>query len=271
MKLAFTTLGCPQWDLATIVKRAVEYGFDGVDFRGYLGRIPLPEIPEFTARAAESAALVRAAGLEVPCLSSSAGIAGDPQAALDEIAAYAPICQAFGAPLLRVFGGGDFAEEDRNHAAVRAILTLREAAEIAAHYDFTVVLETHDRWVAGTSLRPIMEAVDSPRVGILWDVHHPYRIAGESPSATWDAVGPWVKYTHVKDSRLDPANPDGHQLCLTGEGDIPLPEIMRVLQAGGYDGWLTLEWEKHWHPEIEEPEVAFPQYVRYMRELINDK
>ena len=87
-------------------------------------------------------------------------------------------------------------------------------------------------------------------------------------AATWEAIGPWVKYTHVKDSRLDPAHPDGYQLCLTGAGDLPLPEIIRVLQAGGYDGWLTLEWEKKWHPELEAPEVAFPGYVKYMRGLL---
>jgi sugar phosphate isomerase/epimerase len=268
MKLAFTTLGCPEWDLSTIAARAMEYGYDGVDFRGYRGRIPLPELPEFTTRAAESAALLHGAGLAIPALSSSACVAGDRQAALGEIAAYARICRSFGAPLLRVFAGGDFVEADRSHAAVNAILTLREAADIVAPYDVTIVLETHDKWVAGASLRPIMEAVDSPRVGVLWDVHHPYRLAGESPAATWEAIGPWVKYTHVKDSRLDPAHPDGYQLCLTGAGDLPLPEIIRVLQAGGYDGWLTLEWEKKWHPELEAPEVAFPGYVKYMRGLL---
>ena len=40
MKIAFMTLGCPNWDLDTIITRGREYGFDGVDFRGYLdGRL----------------------------------------------------------------------------------------------------------------------------------------------------------------------------------------------------------------------------------------
>lgn len=268
MKLAFTTLGCPEWDLPTIVRRAVEYGYDGVDFRGYLGRIPLPEMPEFTTQAAESAALLREAGLQVPGMSSSACVAGDPETALAEIRAYAPLCPAFGAPFLRVFGGGDFAEEDRDAARASAIGTLREAASIAEDYDLTIVLETHDRWITGALLRPILEAVDSPRVGALWDLHHPYRVAGESPAETWAAIGPWVRYTHVKDSRPKPAPDPGYQLCPVGEGDIPLPEMLAVLRAGGYEGWLTLEWEKKWNPEIEEPEIAFPAYLEYMRGLL---
>ncbi len=268
MKLAFTTLGCPEWDLPTIAERAVAYGYDGVDFRGYLGRIPLPELPEFTENAEASAALFREAGLAVPGMSSSANVAGNPETALAEIRAYAPLCRAFGAPFLRVFGGGDFAEEDRPAARESAIRTLRQAVPIAEEYDLTIILETHDRWLTGAVLRPIMEAVDSPRVAILWDLHHPYRLAGESPEDTWAAVGPWVRYTHVKDSRPDPAPDHGYSLCLVGTGDIPLAQMLTVLRAGGYDGWLTLEWEKKWHPEIEEPEVAFPAYVEYIRGLL---
>jgi hypothetical protein len=33
---------------------------------------------------------------------------------------------------------------------------------------------------------------------------------------------------------------------------------------------LSLEWEKKWHPEIEEPEVALPQYVMVMRDYIKE-
>ena len=33
MKIAFATLGCPEWDLETIARSAVEMGFDGVELR----------------------------------------------------------------------------------------------------------------------------------------------------------------------------------------------------------------------------------------------
>jgi hypothetical protein len=52
-----------------------------------------------------------------------------------------------------------------------------------------------------------------------------------------------------------------------GEGDLPLAEFYRTLQGGGYDGFYTLEWEKHWQPQIADPEIAFPQYVRFMTQL----
>ena len=43
--------------------------------------------------------------------------------------------------------------------------------------------------------------------------------------------------------------------------------FVKLMTERGYDGYYSLEWEKMWHPEIEEPEVAFPQYVEYMRKL----
>ena len=41
-----------------------------------------------------------------------------------------------------------------------------------------------------------------------------------------------------------------------------------MLAEGGYKGYYCFEWEKKWHPEIEEPEVAFPHYARTMREYL---
>jgi hypothetical protein len=34
--------------------------------------------------------------------------------------------------------------------------------------------------------------------------------------------------------------------------------------------WLSLEWEKRWHPDIAEPEVAFPQYAALLREYLRN-
>lgn len=51
MKISFTTLGCPNWDLDTICQKGREYGFDGVDFRGYLDSLDITKLPLFTSQA----------------------------------------------------------------------------------------------------------------------------------------------------------------------------------------------------------------------------
>ena len=55
-----------------------------------------------------------------------------------------------------------------------------------------------------------------------------------------------------------------------GEGDLPLGRMLSILHEMGYTGYLSLEWEKKWHPEIEEPEIALPQYARALALMLGD-
>jgi sugar phosphate isomerase/epimerase len=267
MKLAFTTLGCPDWDIDTIIHRAREYGYQGVDFRGYRGAMDIPALPEFSTHLNVTAARFRDAGLEVPGFSSSARIFAAPAEALEEIRAYAAICPAFGAQFIRVFGGA-LGATPRDAAVQQAARTLREAAAIAVDAGATIVLETHDDWIAAQDVAAVLEHADAANAGALWDVHNPYRMRGEAPDDTWRILGRWIKYTHVKDSRRAPESASGYELCLTGAGDIPLAAIVAVLKHGRYSGYLTFEWEKRWHPELPPPEEAFPGYVACMRGLL---
>jgi hypothetical protein len=45
---------------------------------------------------------------------------------------------------------------------------------------------------------------------------------------------------------------------------VPVQGQVKVLAGAGYRGYYCFEWEKKWHPEIAEPEVAFPHYAKTM-------
>jgi hypothetical protein len=49
---------------------------------------------------------------------------------------------------------------------------------------------------------------------------------------------------------------------------VPVREMMEHLARRGYAGAIAVDWEKMWHPEIDGPEVALPQYARVLREYI---
>jgi predicted xylose isomerase-like sugar epimerase len=38
----------------------------------------------------------------------------------------------------------------------------------------------------------------------------------------------------------------------------------------GYKGYFSYEWEKVWHPDLEEPEIAFPEYAEVMTGYLKD-
>jgi hypothetical protein len=43
-----------------------------------------------------------------------------------------------------------------------------------------------------------------------------------------------------------------------------------LLVEHGYRGYYSFEWEKVWHPEIEEPEIAFPDFVRTATQYLKE-
>ena len=269
MKLAFTTLGCPDWDFATIVARAAEYGFDGVDFRGVGGEMDIWKLAEFSSDIAETAARVRDAGLEVPCISSSGRLLQDTdedrRTSIDNVADSARVGQALGATRVRVFGGYN-GDRPYDEALEEAAGVLDTMAREAAKYGVAVLVETHDDWIATDKVCALLDAAVEPNIGAIWDINHPFRAAGEQPEQSWANFGRHVKYLHVKDTAEAADGEKAH--CLMGEGEVPVREIVALLQREGYDGWLAYEWEKQWHPEIADPEVAFPACVKYLRGIL---
>lgn len=268
MKLSVTTLGCPQWDLETIVSRAVEYGFDGVDFRGLEGNMNVYEMKPFTVGREETRSRFEAAGLAISCFSSSMTVASEERAEQNfaELERYVELCQVFGTRYIRAFGG-KLSGRDRSQGVETAARLFERAEPLLRQSGVKLLVETHDDWIRSADVASLLAGASAETVGVLWDVHHPYRMLGERPETTWAVLGPRIAYTHWKDSLPDAGGAGSYQYRFMGEGDVPFADILSVLQAGGYDGWYTLEWEKKWHPELAEPEQAFPQYVRYMREL----
>lgn len=270
MKLAFTTLGCPNWDMDTIISKAVEFGYDGVDFRGYLGEMDIFNLPEFSTNIEDTKRKFKEASLEIPCFSSSVRLVTTSEEELEkfleELRQYARLCKAFNTPFIRVFGG-HIGETSRADALDIVESNLTKMLKIAEENEVYLLLETHDAWTKHEQVTSILERTDSKYFQVLWDTHHPYRMVDETPEETWEALGDRIKYTHWKDSYLTDQTDRGYQLCLLGEGDIPLQQIYQLLKEKNYDGYYTLEWEKVWWPDIEEPEVSFKGYVEYMRSL----
>jgi hypothetical protein len=46
---------------------------------------------------------------------------------------------------------------------------------------------------------------------------------------------------------------------------VPIFEAIDALAKSGYKGYYSFEWEKLWHPEILEPEVALADYPKAMK------
>ena len=260
MRFAFSTLAFPGATLATAVSLGRSWGYAGVELRLVDGQLIDPSM----SATDRSRVKQTVAGLPVVAVDSSVRLTDtEPAPALHR---FLELANEWESPLVRVFGGPLPAEPKPRRARLeKAVGVLEAVIPVADRLGVAVGIETHDDFSASSVVAEVLAMVDSRSVGAVWDSHHPYRM-GELPAEVYDRLGPRLLLAQVKDARRSTAHEGGWQLVLLGEGEVPVQEMLRLLAAGGYDGWVSVEWEKHWHPDIEEPAVALPQHLKLLKE-----
>ncbi len=270
LPIAFSTLGCPQWSWKAILEAADRHGYAGIELRGVAGEMDLPKVPELSgSRLAETRKDLAALGIVISDLGASSRMHEKEPAVrekqLDEGRRFIDLAQALSVPYVRMFGDKLPPEEPKEEVMKRVVEGFQQMAAYAKAAGVTVIIESHGDFTHSSDLALILKSVGSPNFALLWDAHHTFVAGQEAPAFTWKQLGPQVRHTHLKDSV-----PEGteRRYVLTGTGQVPVKEQVQVLATGGYKGFYCFEWEKKWHPEIEEPEIAFPQYAKTMREYL---
>jgi sugar phosphate isomerase/epimerase len=268
--IAFSTLGCPKWPWARVIEQAAQLGYAAIELRGIEGEMDLTTRPELSGgRLAQSVKDLAALDLRISDLGASSRMhESDPArraAQMDEGRRFIDLAHALGAPYVRVFGDQVPKGEEKKAVMARVIAGLRELGDHAKGSGVVVIIESHGDFTDSTTLLELLKGADMPSVALLWDAHHTFVAGKEPPADTFKALRPYIRHTHLKDSRPEGT---GVRYVLTGTGTVPVRETVGVLVRGGYKGYYCLEWEKAWHPEIEEPEVAFPQYAAVMERYL---
>lgn len=266
--LAWSTLGSPGWSFEHTVAQAAASGYTALEVRMLDGEIIPSALP--AERRRQMKAVLRQHNLQIIGLGLSTRFSSpDPverKANVDELRRYLELANELEAPMVRTFGGNVIKGETLAQTIDWVAQGLSDGVATAEAQGVTIVLETHDAFCRGAEVAQVLAQVDSPAVAAVWDIHHPYRM-GEALAETWELIGPRVKHVHIKDGIKQA---DGSwRLVLLGQGELPCQAAIQLLYANGYRGYLSAEWEKKWHPEIEEPEVAMPQHAQVMRQWVS--
>lgn len=269
MKLAFTTLACPDWSLEQAADAALRYGYAGLELRLLDGILLTPGLGAAARRRVRD--VCSQPGLELICVDTSVRIAQPDAAAraaqVRDGLEFIEMAAEWGAPFVRVFGRQP--PEAITQAAIDAATAcLLPLAERAQALGVAVLLETHDTFARGSSVAQVLGSLGGG-AGALWDTLHPYRM-GEPIAETLDLLGSRIQHVHVKDGRKPAIGGPDWELTLLGEGDVPIPDILSQLKHIGYSGWLAVEWEKKWHPELAEPDIALRQHAEALRKYLGD-
>ena len=272
MKLAFSTLGCPDWDISQIVEAAQWLGYDGVELRAISGTLDLLSRPEFTPKQiGNTRAYFANHGIEICCIDTSCTFhATDERERMTQVEtalAHAELAARLGARLIRVFPDkiqpGATREQTRDYIAD----SLRLLAE-RLPAGVQVALETHGDFARAEAAAEIVTLVDHPKVRLIWDVANSVA-AGDSIRHAGRIVKPYLSHVHLRDAR--PVTESEHWLpVLAGRGSVSFVETLAVMETLNYDGYISFEWEKYWHPEIEGPEVALPDFIEAIRKIESD-
>ncbi|MCL2771822.1 MAG: sugar phosphate isomerase/epimerase [Oscillospiraceae bacterium] len=266
MKFSFTNLACPNWNLEEIAAKAAEYGYDGIELRSHSDSTCLYPNPPLSHRKYVRDVFAKH-GIEICGIcaysqfasSDEKNLEQNRQILIDDII----LARDLNVPVVRSFLGENpnlTNEQVIDYAAPY----LNYCADFADLLGIKVAFETHDAWCGGELMKLAFSKITSKGAAVLWDVGNNYE-RGESVKGFFDAVGTKCAHIHMKDLYKDK---DGKtKLCLMGEGEVPVKECLEALRSIDYQGYISFEWEKRWHPDIEEPEIALPQFIEYMKNL----
>jgi len=273
--IAFSTLGCPAWDWSKILDFAHDHGFSAIELRGLEGNMDLPSHPIFIAeRIEQTKKEIHAADLRIACVSSSANLyfedPGKREKELGDARRFIDLASVLGSPYVRVFGGK--AATDKNpvpddETKARVALGLRELGKYSGPRGVTVIIESHDHFTSSATLADVLRAAGTDHVGLLWDAHHTFATSNENPEFTVKELGSWIRHTHLKDST---GSGEDRKYVLTGRGNVPVQRQIAALRKIDYKGFYCFEWEKVWHPDLLDPEIAIADYARVVGQCLGD-
>jgi len=251
MNLSFSTRGWGDLSWDQMLQEAVDMRFGGVEVYNIF---KFPELtdrggPFHAHKVAATIRQLRDLKLKIPCFDTSVDLSSDPEA-------------------VSILTG---VLEDAKNAQVPFVVacalteneelvgeTLEKLLPVAENSGVTLLLKTSGIYADTARLRSMLESFASDWLGALWDMHHPYRDFGESADATIKNLGTYVKHVHLRDSD------EAGDYQLIGEGNMPIPDMIRALGSINYDGFISLEWKPEWMEDLQDREIIFPYYVNYM-------
>lgn len=244
-----------------------DLGYDGIEVRGIENELYAPNSGPFLPVNIEATkATLRDKNIEIPCLTSASYIFDKKniEREMKEGIDYIYLAQNLGVKYVRVLGDEQpYSGENIDIDFVAK--NLKELANYADGRDVTVLIETNGVFADSQALLSLLEKVNKPNVGVLWDIHHPYRYMDEPVKETYDRLKKYIKHIHLKDSLIDEGKVSYKMI---GYGDLPIVEVLELLKSDNYSEYISLEWVKRWDRTLEAPAIAFPHFISYVKRHI---
>lgn len=270
IQFAFSTVACPDWTLEQAAEQAKSMGYAGLELRTLgCGSGKLASDPALSKPDKIKAALINQA-IKPVCLSTSCALhhrdPGKRHAAEHELHEYLETASAIGCPAVRVFGLQVDPGQPRRQALERIAENTAPLLHQAGELGVQLLFENAGSFCSPKDWWWLLELIGNPMVGLCWNI-------ANSVSADINDVGGWVsvstlnsriRLAKVKDTRLG----EGGGFCQLGEGDVGVETFLKRLRGVGYDGWVSVEWDRAWLPKLAPAQEFLPAALEQLNAMM---
>ena len=252
-KISFTTMATPELDIPAQAVVARKYNFDGVDLRVIQkGRGEIP--PDLTQEQADEI-LDQFADIEISSLMCyNKNIANGHEEMVESILNGIRIAKLLKTPLIRIFSGRIETQENLE-ALVMALKTVLERDDSS----IKIGIQNHVNHISALQTVEVCERVNSPRVGII--------LSPDQSVARDEDYVPLLPRAAKHTFQLYVADKNSDKSFVRiGAGIIDNARNLRILRENGFDGYVTLKWEKVWIPELPEYPEGMCSFLSYLQE-----
>ena len=239
-----------------LIALAKEMGFDGIEF----AEIHTPEGKDKLEYAAELKAEADKVGIEIVCYCIGADFLKN-ENQVEDLKKEIDVAAALGVKLMRHDATSGFKDGERGSKGFDQALPIladgyRAVTQYAKTKGIRTMVENHGFFCQDSDrVEKLINAVADDNFGALVDLGN-FLCADENPAVAVGRMAPYAFHVHAKDFHVKNGNgvipPDGFfrsrggnalRGAIIGPGDVPVLQCLRILEAHGYDNYITVEFE----------------------------
>lgn len=244
MKISFFTNSLHRWPIEKSFEVASKFGYDGIEIWGGRPHAYAPDMrPEDIQKIKDLSAKYN-----LPIVSfepEMACLLWRDQRWIDESMEYfrqcIDFCKAIGCPYMVMAALQCSYEYSTDEDWAQFIKYMKELAAYSESVDgVTMILETVTPWEGNILIRSddtvrALKEINSPKVKAMLDLAAPLTV-GEPSSNYFEKLGKDLVHVHLVDCKKDV---EDH--LILGDGELPMEEVLSMLDSYGYDGYCSVE------------------------------
>ncbi len=270
MKIGFSSLVCPDWDLETVIAQAASLGFDGVELRGLRGRLDLPMLPDLARHPDRVRAMFTEQKVELISLGCSATLTAKKSreiaACKATILEFIELAARLDCPHVRLFLGDAPRGDEPQNCLPRIVETLCSLTELLTRTGVTLLLENGGDYCGSADLWFVIDAVAHPHVQAAWNQCNALTIR-ERATNSLPRLGMKMQLVHICDGMFDDRGVLQNYVEL-GSGTAEVDRQIEILRGMAYSGYIVFEWPKLWVETLPDAADVLPTVAAYLRERV---